>query len=85
MGNKNNYKEFKLSSWAIDNSTTVFVIIAILIVGGILSYNMMPRETFPEVEETKIYVSAINPVTLLKTSSVLSRSHWKKNSKISVG
>ncbi len=61
MGNKNNYKEFKLSSWAIDNSTTVFVIIAILIVGGILSYNMMPRETFPEVEETKIYVSAINP------------------------
>jgi multidrug efflux pump subunit AcrB len=61
MSNKNNYKEFGLSSWAIDNSTTVFVIIAILLVGGIFSYNIMPRETFPEIEETKIYVSSINP------------------------
>ena len=54
-------KEFKLSSWAIDNKMTVYVIIAIIMVGGLLSYYSMPRESFPEIIETKIYVSSINP------------------------
>ena len=58
---KNTYKEFKLSSWAIDNKMTVFVIIAILLVGGSMAYLSMPRETFPEIIETKIYVSTVNP------------------------
>ncbi len=54
-------KEFKLSSWAIDNKMTVYVIIAIILVGGLISYYGMPRESFPEVVETKIYVSSVNP------------------------
>ncbi|WP_282016809.1 efflux RND transporter permease subunit [Salegentibacter mishustinae] len=54
-------KEFKLSSWAINNKMTVYVIIAIIMIGGLMSYYNMPRETFPEVVETKIYVSSINP------------------------
>ena len=54
-------KEFKLSSWAIDNKMTVYVIIAIIMIGGLLSYYSMPRESFPEIIETKIYVSSINP------------------------
>lgn len=54
-------KEFKLSSWAIDNKMTVYVITAIIMVGGLLSYYSMPRESFPEIIETKIYVSSINP------------------------
>ncbi len=54
-------KEFKLSSWAIDNKMTVYVIIAILMIGGLMSYYSMPRESFPEIIETKIYVSSINP------------------------
>ncbi|WP_372757669.1 efflux RND transporter permease subunit [Mariniflexile sp.] len=58
---KNTYKEFKISSWAIENRMTVFVIIAILLVGGAMSYLSMPRETFPEIIETKIYVSTVNP------------------------
>tara|TARA_B100000929_G_scaffold264012_1_gene230179 strand:- start:4939 stop:8409 length:3471 start_codon:yes stop_codon:yes gene_type:complete len=54
-------KEFKLSSWAIDNKMTVYVIIAIIMLGGLLSYYGMPREAFPEIVETKIYVSSVNP------------------------
>ncbi len=54
-------KEFSISSWAIDNRMTVYVIIAIVLVGGLLSYYSMPRESFPEIIETKIYVSSINP------------------------
>ncbi|HSP82325.1 MAG TPA: efflux RND transporter permease subunit, partial [Gillisia sp.] len=54
-------KEFKISSWAIDNRMTVYVIVAIIMVGGLLSYYSMPRESFPEIIETKIYISSINP------------------------
>lgn len=54
-------KEFKISSWSIENRMTIYVIIAIVLVGGLLSYYSMPRESFPEVTETKIYVSTINP------------------------
>ncbi|RRO20987.1 efflux RND transporter permease subunit [Flavobacteriaceae bacterium 14752] len=54
-------KEFKISSWAIDNKMTVYVIMLIIFVGGIMSYVNMPRENFPEIVETKIYINSINP------------------------
>ena len=54
-------REFKLSSWAIDNKMTVYVIMAIVLIGGLMSYYAMPRESFPEVVTTNIYVSSINP------------------------
>lgn len=54
-------KEFSISSWAIENRMTVYVLIAIIVVGGLLSYYSMPRESFPEIIETKIYVSSVNP------------------------
>ncbi|RXR35366.1 efflux RND transporter permease subunit [Flavobacterium piscinae] len=60
MSNKIN-KEFAISTWAINNKMTVYVITAILLIGGLMSYYSMPRESFPEIIETKIYVSSINP------------------------
>ena len=54
-------KEFKLSSWAIDNPTIIYVMIGIFLVLGGMAYNSMPRENFPEVNETKIYVSVPYP------------------------
>lgn len=54
-------KEFGLSSWAIHNSTTIYVLIFLVFVTGILAYFNMPRESFPEVKETKIYVSSVFP------------------------
>ncbi len=58
---KNNYKEFGISSWAIDNRMTVYVITAIILIAGLAAYYSMPREAFPEIIETKIYVSSVNP------------------------
>ena len=54
-------KKFGLSTWAINNKNTVYVITAILLIGGLLSYYAMPRESFPEIIETKIYVSSVYP------------------------
>ncbi|WP_350289309.1 efflux RND transporter permease subunit [uncultured Croceitalea sp.] len=54
-------KEFKLSSWAIDNKTTMYVLIALILFLGASAYFSMPRENFPEIKETKIYISSIYP------------------------
>ncbi|NQX96449.1 MAG: efflux RND transporter permease subunit [Flavobacteriales bacterium] len=54
-------KEFGLSSWAINNKTTIYVAMIILLFMGISAYFSMPRESFPEIKETKIYVSSIYP------------------------
>jgi len=56
-----NLKEFKLSSWAISNKTTVFVITFIILLAGIFSYRSMPRENFPEIVIPQIYVSTPYP------------------------
>ncbi|MCR9251048.1 MAG: efflux RND transporter permease subunit [bacterium] len=54
-------KEFGLSSWAINNPSVVIVMIVIFLIVGLSSYFSMPREDFPEVKETKIYVSTPFP------------------------
>ncbi|MCH2214279.1 MAG: efflux RND transporter permease subunit [Flavobacteriales bacterium] len=59
-GNKG-YKEFGLSSLSIDNRTTVFVIMAIILLGGFGSYISMPKENFPDVVTPEIYVGTPYP------------------------
>lgn len=54
-------KEFQLSTWAINNKTTIYVSIFLILSLGLSSYFTMPRENFPEISETKIYVSALYP------------------------
>ncbi|MEJ6736420.1 MAG: efflux RND transporter permease subunit [Flavobacteriales bacterium] len=54
-------KEFGLSSWAINNKTTIYVAMMILLFMGVSAYFSMPRENFPEIKETKIYISSIYP------------------------
>lgn len=58
---KNINKEFKLSSWAIDNPSVVYVMIGIFFFLGLSAYFDMPREDFPEIKETKIYISTPYP------------------------
>ena len=54
-------KEFGLSSWAINNKTTMYVLMFLILFLGISAYFGMPRENFPEIKETKIYVSSLYP------------------------
>lgn len=54
-------KEFNPSSWAIENQTVIYVLIFVLLITGISSYSNLPRESFPEIVETKIYISTPYP------------------------
>jgi multidrug efflux pump len=59
MEHKNH--EFSISSWAVDNRITVYIMTLIIIVMGTMAYINMPREDFPEILENKIFVSSIFP------------------------
>jgi multidrug efflux pump len=61
--NPTNYKgkEFGLSSFAVKNTTTVFVLAAIILLSGLLAYINMPSETFPEIVTPEIYVGTPYP------------------------
>jgi multidrug efflux pump len=54
-------KEFLISSWAIRNSNTMYVFMAVLLFLGLSAYLTMPRENFPEITETNIYISTPYP------------------------
>jgi multidrug efflux pump subunit AcrB len=56
-------KEFKPSSWAIDNRTAIYVLTVIISVIGYFSYLGLPKENFPEVIIPKIFVQTVYPGT----------------------
>ena len=54
-------KVFGLSSWAVNNRKTVFLIMMIIIIGGLGAYTSMPKENFPELQIPEIYVGIAKP------------------------
>ncbi len=54
-------KDFKPTSWAIDNRTSIFIITIIITLAGIMSYQSLPKEQFPDVVIPTIFVSTVYP------------------------
>ena len=54
-------KEFFLSSWAIDNRITTYMLTAIVTLVGIWSFNNLPKENFPEIAIPMIYIGTPYP------------------------
>src|SRR3989344_4309674 len=53
------FKEFKPSSWAIDNKISVYVLTIIITVAGLMSYNSLPKESFPDIVVPTIYINTV--------------------------
>lgn len=58
-----NFKEFIVSSWAINNKTSIYVLTVIISLAGIYGYITLPKEQFPEIVFPQMYVSSIYPGT----------------------
>ena len=54
-------KEFKPTSWSIDNKVAIYVATAIICIAGMWTYNKLPKENFPEVVFPQIYVATVYP------------------------
>lgn len=53
------FKEFKISSWAIDNKISVYVLTILITFIGIKAYNALPKESFPDIVVPTIYINTI--------------------------
>ncbi len=50
-------KQFGPSSWAIENKTAVYVMVFLITVLGLISYNNLPKENFPDIAQDKVFVT----------------------------
>lgn len=50
-------REFKLSSFAVDNATSIFLVAFMILLFGVVSYRNMPKEQFPEVDWPTVYIN----------------------------
>lgn len=58
---KQGIREFGLSNLSISNSTSVFVMVFIILIVGLISYVSMPKESFPEIVQPTIYIGTSYP------------------------
>ena len=48
-GVKDKFKQFKPTSWAVDNRTAVYIIAVIISAFGLIKFTTMPKEQFPDI------------------------------------
>jgi multidrug efflux pump len=54
-------REFGISSLSVDNQTSVVILALIITVLGLLAYQTMPKESFPEIVIPTVYVGTAYP------------------------
>ncbi len=60
---KDVFKEFKPSSWSIDNRTAIYIITVMITFIGLWCYITLPKEQFPEIKIPQIIVQTVYPGT----------------------
>ncbi|MDZ4793105.1 MAG: efflux RND transporter permease subunit [Bacteroidota bacterium] len=53
------FKQFRPTSWAIDNKTAVYIIAILITVYGLMKFNSMPKEQFPDIVVPTISVATV--------------------------
>ena len=53
------FKEFKPTSWAVDNKTAIYIIAILISFYGLMKFNSMPKEQFPDIVVPTISVTTI--------------------------
>ncbi|RYD78294.1 MAG: efflux RND transporter permease subunit, partial [Sphingobacteriales bacterium] len=56
-------KEFKPTSWSINNRTSIYILTLIISIAGIVTYNRLQKEKFPDIVIPTIYVATPYPGT----------------------
>ena len=55
------FKEYALTSFAVDHRTSVVMLFLIVVVSGVLAYGAIPKESSPEIEIPVIAVNTVYP------------------------
>jgi len=55
------YREFRLTSFAVEHPTSVLVLTAIILIAGLYSYLTVPKEAQPDIEIPNVVVNTMYP------------------------
>lgn len=58
---KQGLREFGLTSFAVDNRTSIFVLTIMVMFFGVSMYNSMPKEAYPEISMPNIFINTVYP------------------------
>ena len=53
------FKEFKLTSWSVDNRTAIYIIAILITLYGLVKFNTLPKEQFPDIVVPTISISTV--------------------------
>jgi multidrug efflux pump subunit AcrB len=56
---KDTFKQFKPTSWAIDNRTAIYIIAMLISAFGLYKFNTLPKEQFPDIVVPTISVTTV--------------------------
>src|ERR1019366_1847952 len=56
---KAKFKEFKPTSWAIRNKTSIYLLILFVTLWGVYQFATLPKEQFPDIVIPQVYVQTI--------------------------
>lgn len=58
-GLKDKFKQFGPTSWAVNNRTAVYIIAILITVYGLIQFNSMPKEQFPDIVVPTISIATV--------------------------
>src|SRR5215217_8114593 len=58
-GLKDKVKEFKPTSWAVDNKTVIYIMAILITLYGLTKFNTMPKEQFPDIVVPTISIATV--------------------------
>ena len=53
------FKEFKPTSWSVDNRTAIYIITILITLFGLYKFNTMPKEQFPDIVVPTISIATV--------------------------
>ncbi|MFN2437983.1 MAG: efflux RND transporter permease subunit, partial [Chitinophagaceae bacterium] len=59
-GLKTKFKEFKPTSWAVNNTTVIYIVAILITLYGLNKFTTMPKESFPDIVVPTISISTIH-------------------------
>lgn len=59
QGIREKYKQFKPTSWAVDNRTAIYIIAILISAYGLVKFNTLPKEQFPDIVVPTISITTV--------------------------
>src|SRR5207342_2959183 len=58
-GVRKKFKQFKPTSWAVDNTTVIYIVAILITAYGLNKFNTLPKEQFPDIVVPTISITTV--------------------------